>query len=142
MAWVFGTGRDCRPIESYDSGSRFWAMLEFYLGSKIPKRHWYIRDICLDKSRRTVLYFPTCKQVILLTTPMSTTPTRGRRSTPTPKIDALAFRLHNDPTFVQAVNRAANLKCLAAIKSGRLRVVQAATVDAPLRYSPRYVTFM
>ncbi|KJA25356.1 hypothetical protein HYPSUDRAFT_199878 [Hypholoma sublateritium FD-334 SS-4] len=68
---------------------------------------------------------------------MNTTPTRTRRSTPTPKVDALAFRLHNDPTFVQAVNRAANLKCLAAIKSGRLRVVQAASVGAPLRYSPR-----
>jgi len=65
------------------------------------------------------------------------TSTRSRRSTPTPKVDALAFRLSNDPTFVQAVNRAANLKCLAAIKSGRLRVVQASNVGATLRYSPR-----
>lgn len=74
---------------------------------------------------------------------MSGSPSRARRSTPTPKVDALAFRLHNDPTFVQAVNRAANLKCLAAIKSGRLRVVQAqGTVSAPLRYSPRYVIFV
>ncbi|KAF9476035.1 hypothetical protein BDN70DRAFT_935378 [Pholiota conissans] len=68
---------------------------------------------------------------------MSSTSTRSRRSTPPPKIDALSFRLSHDPMFVQAVNRAANVKCLAAIKAGRLRVVPGFDPRVPVRYSPR-----
>jgi HSP20 family molecular chaperone IbpA len=41
------------------------------------------------------------------------------------------------PVFVQAVNRAANLKCLEAIKSGKLRVVPPPNLPATARYTPR-----
>jgi HSP20 family molecular chaperone IbpA len=68
---------------------------------------------------------------------MSNTAITRKRSTPSPKIDALSFRMSQDPMFVQAVNRAANVKCLAAIKAGRLRVVPGFDPRGAVRYSPR-----
>lgn len=53
------------------------------------------------------------------------------------RTDSVTFQMLQHPTFVQAVNRAANLKCLEAIKSGRLRVVEPPSLPTPTRYTPR-----
>ena len=50
--------------------------------------------------------------------------------------DRQSFEAFRHPAFVQAVNRAANLKCIEAIKSGKLRVV--ANPSTPSEYTPRY----
>jgi len=53
------------------------------------------------------------------------------------RTDSVTFQMLQHPAFVQAVNRAANLKCLEAIKSGRLRVVEPPNIPTPTRYTPR-----
>ena len=54
-------------------------------------------------------------------------------------IDRQSFEAFRHPAFVQAVNRAANLKCLEAIKSGKLRVVAThPNQSIPSEYTPRY----
>ena len=53
-------------------------------------------------------------------------------------VDRQSFEAFRHPAFVQAVNRAANLKCIEAIKSGKLRVV-APHSSTPSEYTPRYV---
>ncbi|KAF8884215.1 HSP20-like chaperone, partial [Gymnopilus junonius] len=47
------------------------------------------------------------------------------------------FQMSRHPAFVEAVNRAANLKIAEAIKSGKLRPVFHPNTPAPLRYAPR-----
>jgi HSP20 family molecular chaperone IbpA len=52
--------------------------------------------------------------------------------------DRQSFEASRHPAFVQAVNRAANLKCIEAIKSGRLRVVAPQQISStPSEYIPR-----
>ena len=51
--------------------------------------------------------------------------------------DHKSFEAFRHRAFVQAVNRAANLKCIEAIKSGKLRAV--APSSTPTEYTPRYV---
>jgi len=52
--------------------------------------------------------------------------------------DRKSFEAFRHPAFVQAVNRAANLKCIEAIKSGRLRVVAPQpNASTPSEYTPR-----
>ena len=54
-------------------------------------------------------------------------------------IDRQSFEAFRHPAFVQAVNRAANLKCIEAIKSGKLRVVAPPqNSSTPSEYTPRY----
>ena len=54
--------------------------------------------------------------------------------------DRRSFEAFSHPAFVQAVNRAANLKCIEAIKSGKLRVVAPQpNPSSPSEYTPRYV---
>lgn len=53
--------------------------------------------------------------------------------------DRQSFEAFRHPAFVQAVNRAANLKCIEAIKSGKLRVVSPQPSTSPSEYTPRYV---
>ncbi|KAF8958942.1 HSP20-like chaperone [Flammula alnicola] len=60
-----------------------------------------------------------------------------RTQRPNPKFDSITFQMFQHPTFVQAVNRAANIKCLEAIRAGRLRVVQPNDLRGAFRYSPR-----
>jgi len=52
--------------------------------------------------------------------------------------DHKSFEAFRHRAFVQAVNRAANLKCLEAIKSGKLRAVAPQTISStPSEYTPR-----
>jgi len=52
--------------------------------------------------------------------------------------DHKIFEAFRHPAFVQAVNRAANLKCIEAIKSGRLRAVAPlSNSSTPSAYTPR-----
>ncbi|KDR74951.1 hypothetical protein GALMADRAFT_249897 [Galerina marginata CBS 339.88] len=53
------------------------------------------------------------------------------------RTDSATFQMLQHPAFVQAVNRAANLKCLEAIKSGKLRVVNHQNIPPPAKYTPR-----
>jgi HSP20 family molecular chaperone IbpA len=54
--------------------------------------------------------------------------------------DRQSFEASRHPAFVQAVNRVANLKCIEAIKSGKLRVVAPQPISStPHEYTPRYV---
>ena len=54
--------------------------------------------------------------------------------------DHKSFEAFRHRAFVQAVNRAANLKCLEAIKSGKLRAVAPQPISStPSEYTPRYV---
>lgn len=54
------------------------------------------------------------------------------------RTDHKIFEASRHPAFVQAVNRAANLKCIEAIKSGKLRVVAPQPpTSAPCEYTPR-----
>jgi HSP20 family molecular chaperone IbpA len=55
------------------------------------------------------------------------------------RTDRQSFEAFRHPAFVQAVNRAANLKCIEAIKSGKLRVVTPHPTSSPSEYTPRYV---
>ena len=56
------------------------------------------------------------------------------------RTDRQSFQVYRHPAFVQAVNRAANLKCLEAIKSGKLRVVAPhPSSSTTTEYTPRYV---
>lgn len=57
------------------------------------------------------------------------------------RTDRQSFEAFRHPAFVQAVNRAANLKCIEAIKSGKLRVVAPHPTSSPSEYTPRYVFF-
>lgn len=54
--------------------------------------------------------------------------------------DRQSFEAFRHPAFVQAVNRAANLKCIEAINSGKLRVVDPRPSSTPCEYTPRFVT--
>ena len=57
--------------------------------------------------------------------------------------DHQIFEASRHPAFVRAVNRAANLKCLEAIKSGKLRAVAPRpTSSTPSEYTPRYVRYI
>ncbi|KAF8802366.1 hypothetical protein BYT27DRAFT_7112598 [Phlegmacium glaucopus] len=54
------------------------------------------------------------------------------------RTDRQSFEAFRHPAFVRAVNRAANLKCIEAIKSGKLRVVAPqSTPSNPSEYTPR-----
>jgi len=53
------------------------------------------------------------------------------------RTDRQSFEAFRHPAFVQAVNRAANLKCIEAIKSGKLRVVTPHPTSSPSEYTPR-----
>ena len=54
--------------------------------------------------------------------------------------DHKSFEAFRHRAFVQAVNRAANLKCIEAIKSGKLRAVAPQPISStPSEYTPRYV---
>jgi len=51
------------------------------------------------------------------------------------------LQMYQHPAFINAVNRAANLKCLAAIRSGRLRVAHTPEPGENVRWRPRCVFF-
>lgn len=53
------------------------------------------------------------------------------------RTDRQSFEAFRHPAFVQAVNRAANLKCIEAIKSGKLRVAAPHPSSTPSEYTPR-----
>jgi len=54
------------------------------------------------------------------------------------RTDRQSFETFRHPAFVQAVNRVANLKCIEAIKSGKLRVVTPPSGSTnPREYTPR-----
>lgn len=55
------------------------------------------------------------------------------------RTDHQSFEAFRHPAFVRAVNRAANLKCIEAIKSGKLRVVSPQPTPNPSEYTPRCV---
>ncbi|KAH9474801.1 hypothetical protein JR316_0013266 [Psilocybe cubensis] len=67
------------------------------------------------------------------------TTSKPRSSMTISRTDSQTFEQCRNPAFVQAVNRAANLKILVAIKSGKLRVVEPPKQTSPLvaRYTPR-----
>ncbi|PPQ96066.1 hypothetical protein CVT26_004698 [Gymnopilus dilepis] len=62
---------------------------------------------------------------------------RSQRTTNGRVVDSQTFQMSRHPAFVEAVNRAANLKLAEAIKSGKLRPVLASNTTGPLRYAPR-----
>lgn len=47
------------------------------------------------------------------------------------------LQMYQHPAFINAINRAANLKCLAAIRSGRLRVAHSSEPGENVRWRPR-----
>jgi len=70
----------------------------------------------------------------------------SRKTTPETRMEArirnaspYAQELYRNPFFMRAVNKAADMKCLHAIQTGRLRVVVPTTLPHPYRYIPRYV---
>lgn len=93
-----------------------------------------------------MLLSPHSLQLVLLT-PLDTTLTFYMNKKMTSKhqkvtsrvIDSQTFQMSRHPAFVEAVNRAANLKIAEAIKSGKLRPVLRPNAPTPVRYAPRYV---
>ncbi|PPQ92521.1 hypothetical protein CVT25_010354 [Psilocybe cyanescens] len=68
------------------------------------------------------------------------TTSKQRPSMAIARTDSLTFQQCQGPAFIQAVNRAANLKILAALKSGKLRIVEPPkpTQTMPIAsYTPR-----
>ncbi|KAF9557804.1 hypothetical protein CPC08DRAFT_32892 [Agrocybe pediades] len=65
----------------------------------------------------------------------------SRKSSPESRIRTMpspyAQELYRNPYFLQAVNKAADLKCLHAIRTGRLRLAVPTNLPQPLRYTPR-----
>jgi len=88
-------------------------------------------DIADQRGIKSVNWTPHFKNISRPTYTMSS------RQHTLSRTDRQSFQAFRHPAFVQAVNRAANLKCMEAIKSGKLRVVAPHPSSTPSEYIPR-----